>query len=95
MSLIFIFTLAVQAGLIVHVFKTGRNTLWIWAIALLPAAGSLAYIAVEILLATGAVVAVHLVSLPTALVVDLVGGGALVVAGLATGALTPDPGARA
>jgi hypothetical protein len=48
-SLIFILTLAVQAGLIVHVVRTGRNTLWIWAIALLPAAGSLAYIAVEIL----------------------------------------------
>ncbi len=49
MSLIFIITLAVQAGLIVHVIKTGRNTLWIWAIALLPAAGSLAYVVVEIL----------------------------------------------
>ena len=48
-SLIFILTLAVQAGLIVHVIKTGRNTLWIWAIALLPAAGSLAYVVVEIL----------------------------------------------
>jgi hypothetical protein len=48
-SLIFILSLAVQAGLIVHVIKTGRNTLWIWAIALLPAAGPLAYIAVEIL----------------------------------------------
>jgi len=48
-SLIFILTLAVQAGLIVHVIKTGRSTLWIWAIALLPAAGSLAYVAVEIL----------------------------------------------
>jgi len=49
MSLIFILTLALQAGLIVHVIKTGRNNLWIWAIALLPAAGSLAYIGVEIL----------------------------------------------
>ncbi len=49
MSLIFIVTLAIQAGLIVHVIKTGRNTLWIWAIALLPLAGSLAYIVVEIL----------------------------------------------
>jgi hypothetical protein len=49
MSLIFVLTLAVQAGLIVHVIKTGRNNLWIWAIALLPAAGSLAYIAVEML----------------------------------------------
>lgn len=49
MSLIFIITLAVQAGLIVHVIKTGRNSLWIWAIALVPAAGSLAYLIVEIL----------------------------------------------
>jgi hypothetical protein len=48
-SLIFILTLAVQAALIVHVIRTGRNTLWIWAIALLPAAGSLAYVVVEIL----------------------------------------------
>ncbi len=49
MSLIFIVTLAIQAGLIVHVIKTGRNTLWILAIALLPGAGSLAYVVVEIL----------------------------------------------
>ena len=49
MSLIFILTLALQAALIVHVIRTGRNTLWIWAIALLPAAGSLAYVVVEIL----------------------------------------------
>ena len=49
MSLIFILTLAIQACLIVHVIKTGRNTLWIWAIALLPAAGSLAYVVVELL----------------------------------------------
>jgi hypothetical protein len=48
-SLIFILTLAIQAGLVVHVIRTGRNTLWIWAIALLPAAGSLAYVVVEIL----------------------------------------------
>ena len=49
MSLIFILTLAIQAALIVHVIRTGRNSLWIWAIALLPAAGSLAYVVVEIL----------------------------------------------
>ncbi len=47
--LFLILTLALQAGLIVHVIKTGRNTLWIWAIALLPAAGSLAYVVVEVL----------------------------------------------
>lgn len=43
-----ILSLLVQAALIVHVVRTGRNTLWIWAIALLPAAGSLAYVVVEI-----------------------------------------------
>jgi hypothetical protein len=48
-SLFLVLTLALQAGLIVHVIKTGRNSLWIWAIALLPAAGSLAYLAVEVL----------------------------------------------
>jgi hypothetical protein len=47
--LIPILSIAVQAGLIVHVIKTGRNMLWIWAIALLPLVGSLAYVAVEIL----------------------------------------------
>jgi hypothetical protein len=47
--LIPILSIAVQAGLIVHVIKTGRNMLWIWAIALLPLVGSLAYAVVEIL----------------------------------------------
>jgi hypothetical protein len=47
--LILILSIAVQAGLIVHVIKTGRNSLWIWAIALLPPAGPIAYIAMEIL----------------------------------------------
>ena len=49
MPLILVLSIAVQAGLIVHVIKTGRNSLWIWAIALLPPAGPIAYIAVEIL----------------------------------------------
>ena len=49
MSPIYILSLALQAALIVHVIKTGRNSLWIWAIALLPGAGSLAYVVVEIL----------------------------------------------
>jgi hypothetical protein len=31
------------------VIKTGRNSLWIWAIALLPAAGPIAYVVVELL----------------------------------------------
>jgi len=47
--LIPILSIAIQAGLIVHVIKTGRNMLWIWAIALLPLVGSIAYAAVEVL----------------------------------------------
>lgn len=49
MYLIPILSIAIQAGLIVHVIKTGRNMLWIWAIALLPLVGSIAYVVVEIL----------------------------------------------
>jgi hypothetical protein len=44
-----ILSLLVQAALIVHVIKTGRNQLWIWAIALLPGIGALAYVAAEVL----------------------------------------------
>ncbi len=47
--LFIILSLALQAGLIMHVIKTGRNMLWIWAIALLPLAGSMAYVVVEML----------------------------------------------
>ncbi|HEY6823030.1 MAG TPA: tetratricopeptide repeat protein [Steroidobacteraceae bacterium] len=40
----------IQAGLIIHVIKTGRNQLWIWVLLLLPAGiGALAYLAVEII----------------------------------------------
>lgn len=50
MSLILIIlSIAIQAGLIAHVIKTGRNMLWILAIFFLPLAGPLAYVAVEIL----------------------------------------------
>jgi len=46
---IFIIGLLVQAGLVVHCIKTGRNTIWIWVLILLPGAGALAYVAVELL----------------------------------------------
>lgn len=49
MSPVYILSLIVQAALIVHVIKTGRNQLWIWAIALLPGIGALAYVAAEVL----------------------------------------------
>jgi hypothetical protein len=47
--LYFILSLLVQAVLVVHVIKTGRNQIWIWVIVLLSLAGCLAYIAVEII----------------------------------------------
>jgi hypothetical protein len=48
--LFLILSIIIQAGLIVHVIKTGRNQLWIWVLILLPGGvGALAYLAVEIL----------------------------------------------
>jgi hypothetical protein len=46
---IVILSIIVQVLLIVHCIKTGRNTIWIWVIALLSYAGIIAYIAVEML----------------------------------------------
>ena len=40
---------AIQAALIVHCIKTGRNWLWVWVLLLLPGVGALAYVAVEII----------------------------------------------
>ena len=39
----------VQVVLIIHCIKTGRNTIWIWVLALLSIAGAIAYIVVELL----------------------------------------------
>ena len=49
MSLAFIISLAIQVILIVHCIRTGRNWLWMLAIGLLPIAGSVAYVLVEVL----------------------------------------------
>jgi hypothetical protein len=48
MPFLVIFSLVIQALLIVHVIKTGRNTIWIWVLALLSVPGIIAYIAAEI-----------------------------------------------
>ena len=40
--------LLVQIGLIVHVVKTGRNTIWIWVL-FVPVVGPLAYLVAEVL----------------------------------------------
>jgi len=44
-----VISIVVQILLIVHVIRTGRNSLWIWALALLPWAGPIAYLIVEVL----------------------------------------------
>ena len=46
--LFLIISIVIQAGLIVHVIRTGRNQLWIWVLLFLPLAGGIAYLAVEI-----------------------------------------------
>jgi hypothetical protein len=43
-------SLVVQALLVVHVIKTGRNQIWIWVLLLMPYfSGAIAYLAVEII----------------------------------------------
>lgn len=42
-------TFLVQVACVVHLFRNHRNTLWLWAIILLPIAGSAAYAVVEVL----------------------------------------------
>jgi hypothetical protein len=41
--------LALQLLLIIHVIKTGRNTLWIFLLIFVPLVGGLAYLIVEVL----------------------------------------------
>ncbi|HUN25029.1 MAG TPA: tetratricopeptide repeat protein [Steroidobacteraceae bacterium] len=48
MSLLLIISIVIQASLIIHVIKTGRNQIWIWVLALFSFAGILAYVAVEL-----------------------------------------------
>ena len=48
MTPIYLASLVIQVLLIIHCIRTGRNTIWIWALALLPVAGPVAYVLVEI-----------------------------------------------
>jgi len=48
MSLL-VLSIVIQALLIIHVIKTGRNTIWIWVLALLSFPGVIAYVAVELI----------------------------------------------
>jgi hypothetical protein len=45
----YILSILIQVGLVVHVIKTGRPTIWIWVLVLLPGVGALAYVLVEVL----------------------------------------------
>jgi hypothetical protein len=45
----FVVAVLAQVLLIVHCIKTGRNTIWIWVLVLLPLGGAIAYLAVEVL----------------------------------------------
>ena len=49
MNPIFLISLVIQVLLIVHCIRTGRNTIWIWVLALLSLPGAIAYVAVEII----------------------------------------------
>jgi hypothetical protein len=49
MSPIILIVLGLQVALIIHCVRTGRNTVWIWVLALLSLPGAIAYIAVEII----------------------------------------------
>ena len=45
----FILSLVLEVALIIHIVKTGRNTTWIWIVLMLPLAGSIAYLIIEVL----------------------------------------------
>jgi hypothetical protein len=49
----FIISLIFQVALVVHIVKTGRNTMWIWIVIMLPLAGSIAYLLIEVLPSLG------------------------------------------
>lgn len=46
---IFILSILIQVAFVVHIMKTGRNTMWIYIVVFLPMAGSLAYLIVEVI----------------------------------------------
>ena len=45
----FVLSILIQACLVIHILKTGRPTIWIWVVVLLPMAGTLAYLVMEII----------------------------------------------
>ena len=45
----FILSILMQVALVVHIIKTGRDTKWVWIVVMLPLAGSIAYLLLEVL----------------------------------------------
>ena len=45
----FILSLVLQVAFVIHIVKTGRSTTWIWIVVMLPMAGSIAYLILEVL----------------------------------------------
>ncbi len=46
---LFIVSVLIQVAFVIHVVRTGRDTKWIWIVLVLPVAGSLAYLFLEVL----------------------------------------------
>ncbi|MDH5327174.1 MAG: hypothetical protein OEZ68_18330 [Gammaproteobacteria bacterium] len=44
-----VLSVLIQVAMVVHILKTGRNTMWIWIVVMLPAAGVIAYLIIEVL----------------------------------------------
>lgn len=45
----YILSILIQVAIVIHIIKTGRNTLWVWLVIFVPLIGALAYFVVEIL----------------------------------------------
>ncbi|NRB39798.1 MAG: tetratricopeptide repeat protein [Pseudomonadales bacterium] len=44
----FILSILLQVALVIHILKTGRSTTWIWIVVMLPLAGAIAYLILEV-----------------------------------------------
>ena len=44
-----ILSIIIQVAFVIHIVKTGRNTTWIWIVLMLPMAGAIAYLIIEVL----------------------------------------------
>jgi len=47
--LYYLLPILLQVAIVIHILKTGRNTLWVWLVIFVPMVGALAYFVVEIL----------------------------------------------